>query len=242
MMLRRRLLPSLASAFPKHSLLTRQSRPLGQLFRHSSTQASPSSTQASPTEPHEIAYPVEHFDHYKTPLAPDEPENRSFAYLVIGAAGVGYAAAAKNMVVSVLSTMSPSADVLAVSSVEVDLSRIEQGTSVTVKWRGRPLFIRHRTQEEIDLANSVDIATLPDPQPDSARVQKPEWLILLGVCTHLGCVPIGNSGDFGGWFCPCHGSHYDTSGRIRKGPAPLNLQVPPYKFLEETKIIVGAAD
>jgi ubiquinol-cytochrome c reductase iron-sulfur subunit len=119
--------------------------------------------------------------------------------------------------------MAPSADVLALANVEVDLNKIEPGTTLVVKWRGKPLFVRHRTQEEIDSATNVSADELKDPQDDAARTKRPEWLVVLGVCTHLGCVPLVNQGDYRGWFCPCHGSHYDTSGRIRKGPAPLNL-------------------
>ncbi len=111
---------------------------------------------------------------------------------------------------------------------------------MVVKWRGKPLFVRHRSKAEIDAARSVDVGTLRHAQHDDARVQIPQWLVVLGVCTHLGCVPIANEGEYGGYFCPCHGSHYDTSGRIRKGPAPLNLEVPPYQFLEgNTKVLVG---
>jgi ubiquinol-cytochrome c reductase iron-sulfur subunit len=110
---------------------------------------------------------------------------------------------------------------------------------VIIKWRGKPVFIRHRTADEIKQAEDVDISKLRDPQADSDRVQKPEWLIMVGVCTHLGCVPIGESGDFGGWFCPCHGSHYDVSGRARKGPAPLNLEIPAYSFPTEDTVVVG---
>ena len=200
--------------------------------------ASPLQTKSA----HTVSFPTAHFEKYKKENNPHDPDNRSFVYFMVGTAAVGYASIAKNMVVGLLTTMAPSADVLAVSTVEVDLSGISEGTSVTVKWRGRPLFIRHRPQEEIDVANSVDVASLPDPQADSARVVKPEWLVMVGVCTHLGCVPIGGSGDFGGWFCPCHGSHYDTSGRIRKGPAPLNLVVPPYKFIDDLRILVGSQD
>ncbi|KAL0905165.1 hypothetical protein M5K25_027349 [Dendrobium thyrsiflorum] len=109
------------------------------------------------------------------------------------------------------------------ASLEVDLSNIEPGTTVTVKWRGKPVFIKHRTEADIKLANTIDVKSLRDPEEDSVRVRKPEWLIVVGVCTHLGCIPLPNAGDFGGWFCPCHGSHYDVSGRIRKGPAPFNL-------------------
>jgi ubiquinol-cytochrome c reductase iron-sulfur subunit len=110
---------------------------------------------------------------------------------------------------------------------------------VIIKWRGKPVFIRHRTESEIKEAEDTKWESLRDPQADSDRVQKPEWLIMLGVCTHLGCVPIGEAGDFGGWFCPCHGSHYDISGRIRKGPAPLNLEIPAYDFPEDGKVVIG---
>lgn len=121
----------------------------------------------------------------------------------------------------------------------LSLSISNTQTQVIIKWRGKPVFVRHRTESEIKEANSVNIATLRDPQADSDRVKKPEWLVMLGVCTHLGCVPIGEAGDFGGWFCPCHGSHYDISGRARKGPAPLNLEVPEYEFPTETSLVIG---
>ncbi|KCV67954.1 hypothetical protein H696_05680 [Fonticula alba] len=138
------------------------------------------------------------------------------------------------------SNLSASADVLALAKVEIDLTTIPVGKSLVVKWRGKPIFVRHRPQSEIDEANSVDISTLIDPQTDAERVVDPEWLVLLGVCTHLGCVPMGEAGDYNGWFCPCHGSHYDVSGRIRKGPAPLNLEIPPYSFIENnTKVVIG---
>ena len=145
-----------------------------------------------------------------------------------------------------INQMNPSADVLALSSVEVDLSALEVGQAVTVKWRGSPVFIRYRTKDEIARAVKDDKASMPDPQPDAARHQdgKPQWLVMLGVCTHLGCIPLGQrssdkKGDFGGRFCPCHGSHYDTAGRIRKGPAPKNLPVPDYRFVTDTRIVVG---
>ncbi len=143
-----------------------------------------------------------------------------------------------------IKSMNPAQDTLALGTIEVDLSNIIAGQSITVKWRGKPVFIRKRTQKEIDEANNVEIASLRDPITDDERVQKPEWLILEGVCTHLGCVPLGQKttdtkGEYNGWFCPCHGSHYDTSGRIRKGPAPDNLTVPPYIFLTDTKIKIG---
>ncbi|CAL9094370.1 unnamed protein product [Musa textilis] len=114
-----------------------------------------------------------------------------------------------------------------------------RGSIVTVKWRGKPVFVRRRTADDIKLANSVDVSSLRDPQVDSDRVKNPEWLVVVGVCTHLGCIPLPNAGDFGGWFCPCHGSHYDVSGRIRKGPAPFNLEVPQYSFLEKNKLLIG---
>jgi ubiquinol-cytochrome c reductase iron-sulfur subunit len=142
-------------------------------------------------------------------------------------------------IIDFLKNMSASADVLAMAKVEVDLASIPEGKNVIIKWRGKPVFIRHRTADEIKEAEDTDWKSLRDPQPDGDRVQKPEWLIMLGVCTHLGCVPIGEAGDYGGWFCPCHGSHYDISGRVRRGPAPLNLEVPAYEFPEETALVIG---
>jgi len=135
--------------------------------------------------------------------------------------------------------MSASKDVLALASSEFDLDKIEVGSTVTVKWRGKPVFIRRRTEEEIAQANDCDMSELRDVETDADRVQQAEWLIVMGICTHLGCVPISGAGDYNGWFCPCHGSHYDISGRIRKGPAPANLEIPPYKFMSETKLLVG---
>lgn len=157
---------------------------------------------------------------------------------MVGTYGVLGAAAAKSTVDVFLSSMSASADVLAMSKVEVKLASIPLGSNAVVKWQGKPIFIRHRTTGEIDEANAVDIASLRDPQKDADRVKKPEWLIMIGVCTHLGCVPIGEAGDFDGWFCPCHGSHYDISGRIRKGPAPLNLEIPAYNFSDDGQNVV----
>ncbi|XP_004363518.1 Rieske iron-sulfur protein 1 [Capsaspora owczarzaki ATCC 30864] len=186
---------------------------------------------------------VPDFSHYRREIAPTEakgdPTSRLFSYFVVGATGVFTASIVKNIVVDFVMSMSASADVLALAKVEVDLSAIPEGKNVVVTWRGKPLFVRHRTEAEIAEANSVSLSELRDPQMDAERVQQPKWLVLLGVCTHLGCVPIASAGDFGGYFCPCHGSHYDVSGRIRRGPAPLNLEVPPYSFLEENKIIVG---
>ncbi|MDA9639853.1 ubiquinol-cytochrome c reductase iron-sulfur subunit [SAR116 cluster bacterium] len=159
----------------------------------------------------------------------------TYAMGAIGAAAVGW---------PLIDQMNPAADTLALASTEVDVSKIVEGQAITVTWRGKPVFIRHRTSNEIALANGVDDAELRDPQQDEARVQRPELLVIVGVCTHLGCVPLGQKtgdvkGDYDGWFCPCHGSHYDTSGRIRKGPAPTNLEVPPYSFLSEGVIRIG---
>lgn len=189
--------------------------------------------------------------------------NALFGYFMVGAMGALSAASAKSTIqgeflllsfvcvgvcvcspltplpLEFLVNMSASADVLAMAKVEVDLNTIPEGKNVIIKWRGKPVFIRHRTEAEIEEANAVNIQSLRDPQADADRVKKPEWLIMLGVCTHLGCVPIGEAGDFGGWFCPCHGSHYDISGRIRKGPAPLNLEIPAYDFPEEEKLVIG---
>ncbi|KAJ3316389.1 hsp70 nucleotide exchange factor fes1 [Gonapodya sp. JEL0774] len=159
---------------------------------------------------------------------------------MVGALGAVTAVGAKASVVDFLSNLSASADVLALAKVEVDLTTIPEGKNAIIKWRGKPIFIRHRTPEEIEEANSVSLSELRHPETDVERIKKPEWLVMIGVCTHLGCVPIGEAGDYKGWFCPCHGSHYDISGRIRKGPAPLNLEVPPYEFVDDdTKVIIG---
>ena len=173
---------------------------------------------------------------------PAEGETRR-DFLVLAASAMG-AMATIGIAWPLIETMNPSADVLALASAEVDLSPIEVGQSITVMWRGKPVFVRRRTPAEIDQAATVDLSDLPDPQADEARVQKAEWLIMVGVCTHLGCIPLGQKlgdprGDFDGWFCPCHGSHYDTSGRIRVGPAPRNLDIPEYQFLNDTLVRIG---
>jgi ubiquinol-cytochrome c reductase iron-sulfur subunit len=149
---------------------------------------------------------VPDFSGYK---AKDESTNRATSYLMIGAMGVLSASVAKSSVTGFLETMAASADVLALAKVEVEMSSVAEGSNVIIKWRGKPVFIRHRTQDEIDEARSIDWKKLRDPESDEDRAKTPEWLVMLGVCTHLGCVPIGESGDYGGWFCPCHGSHYD---------------------------------
>ncbi|KAF4380292.1 hypothetical protein F8388_024585 [Cannabis sativa] len=177
------------------------------------------------------------YNHERYP--PGDPSKRAFAYFVLTGGRFVYASLIRLLVLKFVLSMSASKDVLALASLEVDLSSIEPGTTVTVKWRGKPVFIRRRTEDDIKLANTVDLGSLRDPQQDAERVKNPEWLIVVGVCTHLGCIPLPNAGDFGGWFCPCHGSHYDISGRIRKGPAPYNLEVPTYSFLEENKLMIG---
>ncbi|HSV13819.1 MAG TPA: ubiquinol-cytochrome c reductase iron-sulfur subunit [Tepidisphaeraceae bacterium] len=165
-----------------------------------------------------------------------EPTRRDFLYIATGAAAaVGVGAVAWPLI----SQMNPDASTLALASTEVDMGSLPEGGIMTVKWRGKPVFVRHRTAKEIQEATSVPMAQLPDPEADSARVKKPEWLIVIGVCTHLGCVPLGHQGEYDGWFCPCHGSVYDTSGRIRKGPAPRNLDVPQYQFVADTKVRIG---
>jgi len=183
----------------------------------------------------------------------DAGTRRDFLYVASAAVGgVGVAAAAWPFI----DQMNPSTAALALASTEVELGTVQPGQQIIVKWRGHPLFVRRRTPAEIDAAKAVDVASLPDPLanndalPDNApatdanRATKPEWLILIGVCTHLGCTPTVSTpqmpeGDYGGWLCHCHGSMYDTAGRIRKGPAPRNLQVPPYSFLSATRVKVG---
>lgn len=161
-----------------------------------------------------------------------------YASTAVGVAGAGLA------LWPFIHSMNPAADTLALASTDVDLSPIAEGQAITVMWRGKPVFVRHRTAAEIESARAVDVSGLRDPQKDEERVKKSQWLVMVGVCTHLGCIPLGQKaadpkGDFGGWFCPCHGSHYDTSGRIRKGPAPLNLPVPDYAFLDESTVKIG---
>ncbi|KAF8854202.1 cytochrome c reductase iron-sulfur subunit [Acephala macrosclerotiorum] len=177
------------------------------------------------------------FSHYRSSAGSNK--NLLFQYFMVGTMGALTAAGAKATVQDFLVNMSASADVLAMAKVEVDLSTIPEGKNVIIKWRGKPVFIRHRTADEIKEAESVKVETLRDPQTDAERVKKPEWLIMVGVCTHLGCVPIGEAGDYGGWFCPCHGSHYDISGRVRRGPAPLNLEIPAYEFPEDNALVIG---
>ncbi len=155
------------------------------------------------------------------------------ASYALGAVGVGAVAW------PLIDQMNPDASVKALASTEVDISGVERGQSITVLWRGKPVFIRRRTDDEIEKAKEVDLKELKHPEKDEDRAKNPEWLVMLGVCTHLGCVPLGDKGEYGGWFCPCHGSHYDTSGRIRKGPAPTNMEVPKYEFVNSKTIKIG---
>jgi len=174
-----------------------------------------------------------------TTISAAEPTRRDFLYIATGTVGaVGAAAVAWPLV----SQMNPDASTIAAGApIEVDLGPVAEGQVIKVFWRSKPIFIGHRSKKEIDEAQKIDPQTLPDPQPDNARVKQghEQWLVLIGICTHLGCIPLANQGDYDGWFCPCHGSQYDASGRIRRGPAPANLPIPPYKFVSNTKIQIG---
>ena len=166
------------------------------------------------------------------------PGRRDFLYVAAGAVGaVGVAGVAWPLI----NQLNPDASVLALATIETDISNIAEGESVTIKWRGLPVFIRHRTQAEIDEAKAVPMSDLKDPETDEQRTKAghEQWLIMIANCTHLGCIPVGESGEYDGWFCPCHGSVYDTAGRIRKGPAPKNLVLPPYEFLSDTLVQIG---
>ncbi|KAF9817435.1 hypothetical protein IEO21_03392 [Rhodonia placenta] len=187
------------------------------------------------TVPAQIEPQVPDFSHYE---AKSDATNRGVSYFMIGSLGLLSASVAKSTVTEFLTTMAASADVLAMAKVEIELGTIPEGKNVIIKWRGKPVFIRHRTQDEVQEARSTNWKALRDPQSDEARTKKPEWLVMVGVCTHLGCVPIGEAGDYGGWFCPCHGSHYDISGRVRKGPAPTNLEVPQHDFDDANGLLV----
>ena len=170
----------------------------------------------------------------------DKPEKKNnrrdflfTASYTIGAVGLGAT------IWPFIDQMNPDSSVKALATTEVDLSQIEPGKSITVLWRGKPVFIKSRTESEISEAQSVKLEELKHPEKDQDRVKKPEWLVMLGICTHLGCVPLSDKGEYKGWFCPCHGSHYDTSGRIRKGPAPVNMEVPKYTFIDDNTIKIG---
>jgi len=174
-----------------------------------------------------------------TTVSSAEHTRRDFLYIATGAVGVVGAAAA---LVPLIAQMNPDASTIAAGApVEIDLAPIASGQIVKVFWRSKPIFIFHRTAKEIEEAKDVNVASLPDPEPDSERVKAghEQWLVVIGICTHLGCIPLAHQGDYGGWFCPCHGSQYDTAARIRRGPAPQNLALPPYQFLSDTKIQIG---
>ncbi len=169
----------------------------------------------------------------------EQPTRRDFLYIATGAwAAVGAAATA----VPLISQMNPDASTIAAgAAVEVDLDPITEGQVIKVFWRSKPIFIQHRTKKEIEEARNVDVPRLPDPEADDKRVKQghEQWLVLIGICTHLGCIPLAHQGDYQGFFCPCHGSQYDTAGRIRRGPAPANLPLPPYEFVSDSKIRIG---
>jgi ubiquinol-cytochrome c reductase iron-sulfur subunit len=174
-----------------------------------------------------------------TTMSSAEPTRRDFLYIATGAvAAIGGAAT----LIPLIAQMNPDASTIAAGApIDVDLAPIGEGQAIKVFWRGKPIYISHRTKKEIEEAQKVNVASLPDPQPDSARVKEghDQWLVVIGICTHLGCIPIAHQGNYDGFFCPCHGSQYDTSGRIRQGPAPLNLAIPPYAFVSDTKIKIG---
>eukprot|EP01128_Nolandella_sp_AFSM9_P010885 TRINITY_DN75_c0_g1_i1.p1 TRINITY_DN75_c0_g1~~TRINITY_DN75_c0_g1_i1.p1 ORF type:complete len:241 (+),score=63.26 TRINITY_DN75_c0_g1_i1:60-725(+) len=206
----------------------------------------PCSRVAVPTTPTRLAHGFPKFpeNHYKNQQhGPGDYTSRNTSYFMVASAGVFGSIIVKNAVGNFVGSLTPGRNTLAIANIEVDLNAIPAGHSVTFGWRGKPLFVRHREQWEIDAARDAPMSELKDPEEDSARVKpgKAEYLVLLGICTHLGCVPLGQSGLYHGWFCPCHGSHYDTSGRVRAGPAPRNLEVPPYMFMkgEDNRILVG---
>tara|TARA_B100000945_G_scaffold136260_1_gene108772 strand:+ start:1365 stop:1880 length:516 start_codon:yes stop_codon:yes gene_type:complete len=155
------------------------------------------------------------------------------ATYTVGAVGIGAT------IWPFIDQMNPDSSVKALATTEVDISQIQPGKSITVLWRGKPVFIKRRTPTEISEAQSVSLDDLKHPEKDIDRVKKAEWLVMMGICSHLGCVPLSDKGDYNGWFCPCHGSHYDTSGRIRKGPAPTNMEIPVYAFIDDNTIKIG---
>ncbi|KAM7543301.1 hypothetical protein Aperf_G00000007308 [Anoplocephala perfoliata] len=190
---------------------------------------------------------VPSFDEYRLSSTKDpraiaaktEVNRKVFTYTIAFAGTVLATASAKYAVKTLVETLGPSASTLAIATLEVNLASIPEGKNIAIKWRNKPLFIRHRTQEMIDRERKVPLSALRDPETDEQRVQDPKWLVCIGICTHLGCVPIADAGEFGGYYCPCHGSHFDFSGRIRKGPAPTNMEVPKYKFIDENTLLVG---
>jgi len=191
---------------------------------------------------------VPDFTFYRRPATRDptaknadsQPARAGFTYLMSGGMTICSLYAAKKTVQTLVESMGPAADAIADAQVEIKLEKVALGKNMTFMWRGKPLFVRHRQQEEIDKERQQDISQLRDPERDEERVQRPEWLVVIGVCTHLGCIPLANQGEWGGYYCPCHGSHYDCSGRVRKGPAPKNLEVPKYEFIQDgERLLVG---
>ncbi|XP_047353273.1 cytochrome b-c1 complex subunit Rieske, mitochondrial-like [Vespa velutina] len=215
---------------------TMQQNIISGVVRVNSSISAPTQIQQSRMAHTDIQVPD--FSHYrrddvKDPYASNREtaaSRKTFSYVLAAGTGLAAAYSTKTIINELVATLSAGADVLALSKIEVNLDDVPEGKNVAFKWRGKPVFVRHRTPAEIKKESAVDVASLRDPEHDSERTQKPEWLIVIGVCTHLGCIPVANAGDFGGYYCPCHGSHYDASGRIRKGPAPLNLQVPQHTF------------
>jgi len=218
---------------------------MSKLLGGSNLKASNSFTRSTQIRSAHTDVKVPNFDEYRNAYTENANESskahaddkQTYSYISTFGIGLATAYGAKAIVRDVVSNLAPSADVLALAKIEVKLSDIPEGKNVTLKWRSKPLFIRHRTAAEIERERSVDVASLRDPEADESRVKEPEWLVLLGICTHLGCVPLANAGDFNGYFCPCHGSHYDASGRVRKGPAPLNLEIPPYEFKDDLLVV-----
>ncbi|XP_035223839.1 cytochrome b-c1 complex subunit Rieske, mitochondrial-like [Stegodyphus dumicola] len=233
-------IPSPPQRLTEYSLLA--AAPKGQLFVQTGCVGALSQVRLAHTD---VQAPD--FDFYRRKEVKDptkssresEDYRKASSYMVMAVGGIGAAYATKNTVTKFIASMAASADVLALAKIEIKLSDIPEGKNMTFKWRGKPLFVRHRTPDEIQKESTVDLSSLRDPQSDAERATNPEWLVVIGVCTHLGCVPLPGVGDYGGYFCPCHGSHYDASGRIRKGPAPLNLEVPPYEYTSDDTLIVG---
>jgi len=180
-------------------------------------------------------------DYKNTQLGVEDYTHRNFAYAMVAATGAVGTIIVKNFVGNLIGSLSPGRHMMAIANVEVDLKKVPPGQTIAFEWRGKPLLVRHREDWEVEEARNTPMSALKHPQTDEERVQKPEYLVVLGICTHLGCVPIAGAGHYRGFFCPCHGSHYDTSARIREGPAPLNLEVPPYHFLpnQDDVILVG---
>lgn len=225
------LLGSTASSGALCTALSPASKRSGFRFYSTSTVTTP--------HPEQVSYPDQHkVDGYRK----KGTDNRTFHYFLMSNPRFLITSATRLFVLQFLNTLSPSARVLALASIEVEIGAIPEGKTVTLKWRGKPVFIRHRTAGEIDIENAVPVESLKDPAPDSTRYleNKSDYVVLLGVCTHFGCVPVTDAGDVkGGFFCPCHGSHYDTSGRIRRGPAPKNLEIPKYRYISPTTIVIG---